>query len=195
MRNLFLPLLALLIGSCAKEAVPEPEPLLPVPSEAQLRWHEMEQNAFIHFTTNTFTDLEWGYGDEDPSIFNPSDLDVDQWITTLKEAGFKGAILTCKHHDGFCLWPSEYTEHDVANSPWKNGQGDLVREVSEACKRHGLKFGVYLSPWDRNHPQYGRPPYIDYYRNQLKQIFNRYGPVFEMWFDGANGGTGYYGGG
>lgn len=186
--------LSLIIGGCASQDLPVPEPLLPVPSAAQLRWHEMELNAFIHFTTNTFTDLEWGFGDEDPSIFNPSALDVDQWITTLKDAGFKGAILTCKHHDGFCLWPSKYTNHDVSASPWKNGEGDLVREVAEACKKHGLKFGVYLSPWDRNHPDYGRPPYIDYYRNQLQEIFTNYGPVFEMWFDGANGGTGYYGG-
>ncbi len=182
------------ISSAQTKKTSAPRPLLPIPSKEQIEWHEMETNAFVHFTTNTFTGLEWGYGDEKESIFNPTALDARQWASTLKETGFKTLILTTKHHDGFCLWPSKYTEHSIKNSPYKNGKGDLVKETAEACKEYGLKFGVYLSPWDRNHPEYGRPAYLDYYRNQLKELFSNYGPVFEMWFDGANGGDGYYGG-
>jgi alpha-L-fucosidase len=166
----------------------------PVPTENQWRWQQMEYYAFVHFSLNTYTDQSWGYGNEDVRLFNPQNLDCRQWACLCKKAGMKGLILTAKHHCGFCLWPSRYTAYSVKNAPWKNGHGDLVREMADACKEFGLKLGIYLSPWDRNHSDYGKPAYIQYFRNQLTELLTNYGPIFEIWFDGANGGSGYYGG-
>lgn len=154
----------------------------------------MEFIGFVHFTVNTFTDREWGFGDESPHIFNPTQFDASQWAAVAAEVGMKELILTAKHHDGFSLWPSRYTEHSVKHSPWRDGAGDIVAELFAASKDHGVKVGLYLSPWDRNHADYGTPAYIEYYRNQLRELLTDYGEVTEIWVDGANGGTGYYGG-
>jgi len=159
-----------------------------VPSPRQMQWQEREFIAFIHFTMNTFTDREWGLGTESPLLFNPTALDARQWVKVIRDAGMRMVIVTAKHHDGLCLWPSKYTEHSVKYTPWRNGKGDLVGEVAAACKEFGLKFGVYLSPWDRHEPTYGdSPKYNEFFRNQLRELLTNYGEISEVWFDGACG--------
>ncbi|HLP38617.1 alpha-L-fucosidase [Lacibacter sp.] len=159
----------------------------PVPTPQQLKWHNSEYYLFAHFGPNTFTDKEWGHGDEPEDIFNPTDLDCHQWCRIAKQAGATGIIITAKHHDGFCLWPSKYSTHTVRESKWKNGKGDVLKELAAACKEYGLNFGVYISPWDRNHPDYGTEKYNDVFVNMMKELFTNYGPITELWWDGANG--------
>ncbi|MBA4275672.1 alpha-L-fucosidase [Flavobacterium sp.] len=158
-----------------------------VPSPQQLRWQRLELTGFIHFGINTFTGNEWGDGKEDPKLFNPTELDARQWVKSCKEAGIKQVILTAKHHDGFCLWPTKFTEHSVKNSSWKEGKGDVVKEVADACKEMEVGFGVYLSPWDMNNVSYGTDAYNDFFINQLTELLTQYGQIDEVWFDGANG--------
>lgn len=181
---------SILACSCLPAAaqVPPPKPLLPIPTARQLEWQQSELAMFLHFGVNTFTDMEWGDGTEDPQIFNPTELDVEQWVRVAKETGFDTVILTAKHHDGFGLWPSTYTDHTVEGSPWRDGKGDVVGELAEAARRAGLKLGLYLSPWDQHEPSYGEElAYNQYYLGQLRELLTSYGTVAEVWFDGAKG--------
>ncbi len=174
-----------ILASCSSSQ--PPQAYGPIPTPDQMEWQKMETNMFIHFGPNTFTGLDWGHGQENESVFNPTELDCRQWARTAKAAGFKGIIITAKHHDGFCLWPSRESTHSVASSSWRDGKGDVLAELSQACREEGLKFGVYISPWDRNDPHYGTPEYNDVFASTIDDIHGKYGPIFEQWFDGANG--------
>ena len=176
---------AFLVAAACQTPPPAPYGALPTP--AQVAWQQMEYNLFVHFGPNTFTGAEWGTGTEVEDIFNPTDLDCRQWAATAKAAGMKGIILTAKHHDGFCLWPNPVSTHTVAQSCWKDGKGDVLRELSEACREYGLKFGIYISPWDRFDPHYGTPEYNEVFRQTLESALSSYGEVYEQWFDGACG--------
>jgi alpha-L-fucosidase len=188
-RILFLTLIA---GQIFGQPAPKPYGVLP--TSAQLRWHEMEMYCLIHFGVDTYTDKEWGFGDEDPAIVKPARFNAEQIVGAAKAGGFKGVVVVAKHHDGLCLWPTKTTEHNITKTSWKNGKGDMIKEYQLACNKLGMKLGLYCSPWDRNNPNYGKPEYVSIYREQLKELYSNYGPLFISWHDGANGGDGYYGG-
>ena len=191
MKHFLIPALFFLICIGCEKPI---DPLGPVPSARQLDWHEVEMYGLVCFNLVTFEDKEWGYGDADPAIFNPTEFSAEQIVHAARDGGLKGIILVCKHHEGFCLWPTKTTDYNITRSPWKNGQGDMVKEFQLACEKAGMKFGVYLSPWDRNSAVYGQPEYIPIYYEQLRELLSGYGELFEVWFDGANGGDGWYGG-
>ncbi len=183
----FVALFVLLVSLSRLSSAQTPAPFGAVPSPRQLQWHQLKYYAFVHFNMNTFTNEEWGHGTETTDLFNPTQLDCRQWARVVKEAGMEGIIITAKHHDGFCLWPSKFTEHSIKNTKWRGGKGDVLKELSAACKEYGIKFGVYLSPWDRNHPAYGTSEYNEIFKSTLKEVLTQYGDVYEVWFDGANG--------
>lgn len=183
-KALYSAICLLLVLNAGAQAI---KPFGPVPTQRQLQWQNLDFYLFTHFGPNTFTDLEWGKGTEHEEVFNPTQLDCRQWARIAKAAGAKGIIITAKHHDGFCLWPTKYSTHTVAQSKWRDGKGDVVKELADACKEYGLKLGIYLSPWDRNHPKYGTDEYNTVFINMMKEVVARYGPLFEFWWDGANG--------
>jgi len=193
-RNLLLipAILVTTVSSYAQLAAPAPYGALP--SDRQLKWQETEMYCIIHFTPTTFQNKEWGYGDADPSIFNPSKFNADQIVAAAKSGGFKGIVYVAKHHDGFALWPTKTSKYNISESPWKNGKGDMVKEFQLAAKQEGMKFGIYCSPWDRSNTTYGTPEYVDVYRKQITELYSNYGDLFMSWHDGANGGDGFYGG-
>ncbi len=193
-RGSFILSLFCLLYMSASAQVNPPAPYGVLPSERQLRWHEMDMYVLVHFTPTTFENKEWGFGDADPKMFNPQQFDARQILKAVKAGGFKGLILVAKHHDGFALWPTATSSYNISQSPWRNGKGDMVKEFADAARSEGLKFGVYCSPWDRNNPRYGTTAYVQDYRNQLRELYSRYGKLFISWHDGANGGDGYYGG-